>query len=741
MDDGKRKNKVQGENKKSKNDTLKATISLYLHRRQLVNAKPRNISKKSLMKQAVLDSSISRANSVLDHFVSDSDSLLVEYSIMFQRFVSWLRENVTMKNVCQDLQMLVGPLFCHFYIDIRSCGKPHEAIASSNTFYRTNIEFVDGMDYDKTIKDFFKAIQHVADDVVQNGFENGADDIPTFEVLRDKLRSCKIIHYVSEDSSKLLMKYVSSLSESHVMLLHALQLWFELRIFNKKGCKKKVKRESPKIHIPYQKPILTKTQRKQLQEEEEKELEYYTQCEKLLLDAREKRKNDIIEKEKQAKIEAENKFEFEKHLKYMEEERKKLELKREGYKKVETRIIVEKPEMPSVPEEDTIVIAEDGIKNTQIKGEITCKDDNDSKNDCRLTEENKTDRMDIEVDKPEPSICNGKQNETKSISKLQKIKNVINKVSRIPANVSNYTVSNNKNRINCGIFKSNIGLAALAEKNIMWTLPLKEDAFLNTTMPFLTYVKAVNHSKQIYCMTVCSNNTYLCTGSADKTICVYSVKHFKFLRRLWGHFSSVYSVAINDTSKYLASGSSDNTARLWNIRNGKVLRVFAAHAGPVTTLHFHPNSLYLATGSADKNVRIWNISTGTTVRLLHAAKKHIYSVAFSPTGNSIAAASDDKKIRVWDIISCKVIHEFKNKESSIKLLLWSRDGKHLCGGSFSGVIKIWELKVKDKDSIKEQKHVELVIRRRTDGIILSLDNTLGNWSCLSLAKDTAVEDI
>lgn len=637
MDDGKREN---NKIKRPKSDHVKSVVSVYLHRRQFSSIKPRIIPKKTALNRAVLSSRISRPNSICN-FINECDSLPIEYSFMFQKFMFWLKDQTNKKNRCYDIEKVVGPLFCHFYMDIRSSGKSHDAISSSSSFFKAHVDKVDKSKCDDTVKDILKVIGTSSENLVQNG-----SDGLNYDELKEQFRSSKIVTRLKPESLRLLKKFCvdSSHIESHIVLLQALQSWFDFQLIsendhcNNDDSKRNFKCAKYKFR---DQPSMILDSKVHIKEE----------ASRLWFDLKTNLENDCFKK-----------------------------------------------------------IKEEDAKNFQ---QMHMKHE---------AQDYKDQKVDV-------------------IEQKDKIKNVIKKSRKLLASVCNIRILNNKSFVTCGLIRSHAGLAAFAEKNILRVLPLQVlvDSVCNVEQ--VDHIRFIHHSKQIYCVALCPKNEIICTGSADYSICVYSLSQVKLLKRLFGHFGPVYCVAISNNSKYVASGSHDGTARLWSLKSGRPLRVFTGHTDAITSVHFHPNSLYLATGSADRNARIWCLNSANTVRLLHAAKKEVYAVAFSPSGQHVACASDDKKVRIWDITTTKVVHEFKNRESSVIHLLWSKNCKQLCGGTVSGVVKIWEIKEKDKEQLKEHKHSDTVVRRRVNGQLLSLDCTLGTWACLSVPKDSPFDDL
>ncbi len=56
-----------------------------------------------------------------------------------------------------------------------------------------------------------------------------------------------------------------------------------------------------------------------------------------------------------------------------------------------------------------------------------------------------------------------------------------------------------------------------------------------------------------------------------------------------GHTSWVYSVAFSPDSKYLASGSADKTVRLWSVESQKEVYTLQGHSSPVRSFAFSPD--------------------------------------------------------------------------------------------------------------------------------------------------------
>lgn len=784
---------------------VKSVVSMYINRRQLSYVKPRVISKRNLLKQTSLRARISRT--AMNSFVNycddeqdEDDQLLVEYSFMFQKFMHWLREETDQKQRCYDIEKLVGPLFCHLYMDIQHNNKYHEE--SSNLFFKTHIDKIDRSKCDSKILDIITAIESSLDNM---GVLNGTDTLG-LENLRNVFRSTRIVVHLNPESLKLLKQFISwkSRTKSHMVLLQAVQSWFDLKEVpssedsDSYNCKKSDPAPSCTRTTSSSGNHCDASQNEDnLEDDDQLLVEYSFTYQKFLhwLKEQTDQRHRCYDLEKlvgplfcrlymdvKDQSEASSNLFFKTHIHKIDRSKcdikaqeilKAIELTLDNTTVLSSKDVLAFKEMLKKFKRTKTVLhlkpeslkflmefmashcsTVSGVKFVQCflswfdQGKCKFENANNfNENKLDIPKSLGIEENAMSIDKPVQFSCeiclrnvglkkfesmvqqNSRvakmetdEEEQKLTQQKNKIKSVIKKIRKLPAAVCNFRIVNTKHFVTCGIIRSNAGLVAFVERNILKVIPAQMLA---------DHVRFIHHSKQIYCIALCPNNEILCTGSADRTICVYSLSKFKLVRRLFGHLGPVYSLAISHNSKYLASGSHDGTARLWSLRSGKLLRIFAGHSEAVMCADFHPNSLYLATGSADRNIRVWCLNNAKTVRLLHAAKKEIYSLVFSPNGQYLAS-SDDRRVRIWNLANSKIFHEYKNRESVFQLT-WSKNGKQLCGGTASGVVKIWEVRDKDKDHTREHKHShsDYVLRRYTNGRLLAIDYTLGTWICLS----------
>ncbi|XP_018576095.1 TAF5-like RNA polymerase II p300/CBP-associated factor-associated factor 65 kDa subunit 5L [Anoplophora glabripennis] len=205
MDDVKREN---NEVRRSKSE-VKNVVTGYLHKRNYTTLQTFESTKNEQITHSLLESGVGRSNSIL-YSCYNSDPLVIDQN--FTKFLLWLKDQTKHKNHCHDVEQIVGPLFCHLYIDI--VGGGHSERAAS--FLKCHLPAIDKGKCDCTVRDLI------------NLFSSDGD----ITKLKEKFRSKKIVIELKEQSLAVLKKFV--LESCHVLFLQILQSWFDFEKCNDK---------------------------------------------------------------------------------------------------------------------------------------------------------------------------------------------------------------------------------------------------------------------------------------------------------------------------------------------------------------------------------------------------------------------------------------------------------------------------------------------------------------------------
>ncbi|EFA06337.2 TAF5-like RNA polymerase II p300/CBP-associated factor-associated factor 65 kDa subunit 5L [Tribolium castaneum] len=189
--------------KRSKTDHVKNIVHSYLQKRNYAPIGIENCRPDQQLTYSLIENEISRPNSIL-YSCYNSDPVVIDHN--FTKFITWLKDCSKTKN-CPDLEQLTAPFFCHLYLDILKGGHSDRAA----TFLKAHLPAIDKTKCDDFVKDLV------------NLFANDCDATCMIEQFRNNKYYVELL----PQSLALLKKFVAE--NCHVVFLHVLQTWFDIR--------------------------------------------------------------------------------------------------------------------------------------------------------------------------------------------------------------------------------------------------------------------------------------------------------------------------------------------------------------------------------------------------------------------------------------------------------------------------------------------------------------------------------
>ncbi|TPX57523.1 hypothetical protein PhCBS80983_g03772 [Powellomyces hirtus] len=158
---------------------------------------------------------------------------------------------------------------------------------------------------------------------------------------------------------------------------------------------------------------------------------------------------------------------------------------------------------------------------------------------------------------------------------------------------------------------------------------------------------------------VCSlhfDDEVVISGSADSYIKIWTrtrghptstqpqvpQEHLPPPRTLAGHTGPVFCLQVS--SEYICSGSEDAKIKLWSRGTGDCVRTLEGHTAAVICLQF--DDVKVVSGGSDRFIKVWDLSTGHCLYSLMQHTATVWNLKFSTT--RLTTSSFDRSLLVWD---------------------------------------------------------------------------------------------
>jgi len=189
------------------------------------------------------------------------------------------------------------------------------------------------------------------------------------------------------------------------------------------------------------------------------------------------------------------------------------------------------------------------------------------------------------------------------------------------------------------------------------------------------------------------NEVFIATGSADKTIYLWSNKYEKG-DRLVGLKAPVTNINVS-RGNLISGASGDFAPRLWNTE-GKLLLNLTGHKDSVHSLDISSNARYLLTTSADKTASLWDLK-GTLVRSFGGHRAALTQGKISNGHRFVALASEDGTIALWGI-NGNLVSKLTGHTQQVNQVIFDKTDTYLYTCSDDGSVRRWLIrKPKDVD--------------------------------------------
>lgn len=160
-----------------------------------------------------------------------------------------------------------------------------------------------------------------------------------------------------------------------------------------------------------------------------------------------------------------------------------------------------------------------------------------------------------------------------------------------------------------------------------------------------------------------------------------------------GHENAVHALAYAPQQLLLASGSADRTVRLWSLDTLSLKRNYSGPRDFVTSLAFSNNGKQLAAGALDGRIHLWSIASSRRLRALTGHRGRVADVAFSPSGDQLASAGEDGTVRLWTLPRGRIARALTGHVGGATVVAFAPDGQHLISAGVDGRLRLWGIPI------------------------------------------------
>lgn len=196
-----------------------------------------------------------------------------------------------------------------------------------------------------------------------------------------------------------------------------------------------------------------------------------------------------------------------------------------------------------------------------------------------------------------------------------------------------------------------------------------------------------------------SSNTFLVTGSRDKTAKLWSIQTGKEIRTFVGHDKTVSGVDISVDLKLVATASADGSAMVWEVSTGKIIFSTGQTNFPIEDVKFTADGKHVVTGGYSDTVTVWNLETKKAAATFAVNPDrglgNGVTLNFSPDGKWLAIGEDNKKVSLVEVSTWEVKLSLTLKEGycggCAAFTAFSPDSKYLLKVSGHSPIEEYEI--------------------------------------------------
>ncbi|NP_001345758.1 Transducin family protein / WD-40 repeat family protein [Zea mays] len=174
------------------------------------------------------------------------------------------------------------------------------------------------------------------------------------------------------------------------------------------------------------------------------------------------------------------------------------------------------------------------------------------------------------------------------------------------------------------------------------------------------------HDKDINYLTVSPNDGLVCSGSEDRTACIWKLPNLVFSVALKGHKRGIWSVEFSPVEQCVMTSSGDRTIKIWSVADGSCLKTFEGHTSSVLRASFLSRGTQVVSCGSDGLVKLWTIKTNECIATYDKHDGKVWALAVGRKTEMVATGGTDAVLNLWHDCTMEDKQEdFRKKEQEV----------------------------------------------------------------------------
>ncbi|KAG4166825.1 hypothetical protein ERO13_A13G156800v2 [Gossypium hirsutum] len=174
------------------------------------------------------------------------------------------------------------------------------------------------------------------------------------------------------------------------------------------------------------------------------------------------------------------------------------------------------------------------------------------------------------------------------------------------------------------------------------------------------------HDKDINSLAVAPNDSLVCSGSQDRTACIWRLPELVLVVKFTGHKRGIWCVEFSPVDQCVITASGDKTVKIWAIADGSCLKTFEGHTSSVLRASFLTRGTQFVSCGADGLVKLWTIKTNECIATYDQHEDKVWALAVGKKTEMLATGGSDAVINLWhDSTAAEKEEAFRKEEEGV----------------------------------------------------------------------------